>query len=60
MNWIQHGMGHYAAPYRVYHSIRGYEAWIFGKTQACLGRQLSLPEAKRLCEQHRAKAKETA
>jgi hypothetical protein len=54
MKWLIRNNNHFSAPYRVYHSIQGFDAWIYSKHgAACLGRGLTLNAAQSLCEKHR-------
>lgn len=56
MKWVYRSHAWFSSPYQVLSSIRGWEAWIYSKKQSgLLGRQLTLDQAKALCEQHRAK-----
>lgn len=61
MKWLTRNDVHLSAPYRLYRSVRGWEAWIWAKGGgACLGRELALPAAKALCEAHRERSSSTS
>jgi hypothetical protein len=57
MNWITRDDKHLSAPYRIYRSVQGWDAWIYtGTGGACLGKGFkTIDLAKQSCEQHRAK-----
>ena len=52
MNWITRGECAMAAPYRIVHSIRGFELWVYGKERSgCIGREIAtLRKAQDLAE----------
>lgn len=56
MNWVTRGRNHFSDPYRIYSDTRGCSAWIYRPSGAvCLGREMHLEAAKRMCDSHKAK-----
>lgn len=59
MKWFQRNGRYLSSPYQLISSIRGYEAWIkTAERFVCLGRELSLDDAKNLCLKHSLEAED--
>jgi hypothetical protein len=55
MKWFEREGTYLCAPYRITLEAHGRSAWVYSKAHSgCLGRRMTLDQAKALCEKHKS------